>query len=154
MLSGTYTVTDDAVAVTGAVDIVEVTVGTDKPCILRLLEILQTTDLGDAAEEVIKIAVLRGVTAGSGGTAATENGLNSADAPTAAAAATTFRTTASTGGTRIWLFGWNIRIPQPWCPPPDLIAKVAADEDPYSFRLVSAPTDSLTCSMTHGWDEV
>jgi hypothetical protein len=39
-------------------------------------------------------------------------------------------------------------------PPPDLLAKVAADEDPYSFRLVSAPTDSITCSMTHGWDEV
>lgn len=153
-MSFLYSVTDDAVAVTGAIDIVEVTVAADKPVILRLLEILQTTDLGDAAEEVIKIAVLRGVTAGSGGTAATENGLGSADAPTATAAATTFRTTGSTGGTRIWLYGWNVRIPTPWCPPPDLIAKVAADEDPYSFRLVSAPTDSLTCSMTHAWEEV
>lgn len=149
-----YSVTDDAVAVTGAIDIVEGTVAADFPIFLHLLEIMQTTDLGDAAEEVIKIAVLRGVTSGTGGTAATENGYDSSANPTAQTALTTFRTTASTGGTRIGLFGWNIRIPTPWTPLIEHRPRIDSSDDPYSFRLVSAPADSITCSADHKWEEV
>jgi hypothetical protein len=152
-LSFLYTVTDDAVAVTGAIDVVEVTVAAETPVLVHLLSVLQTTDLGDAAEEVIRIGFLRGVTAGSGGTAATENG-NTNGAPTATAAATTFRTTASTGGTRIRSHGWNIRIPLQIEYVPEWRPKVDAGEDPYSYRLLAAPTDSITCGMEHGWEEV
>jgi hypothetical protein len=149
-----YTVTNNGgVAVTAANDLLEATVAADRPVYLHLLEVLQTTDLGDAAEEVLKIGIYRGVTAGSGGTAATENGL-SADNPAAATAVTTDRTTASTGGTLIRHIGWNIRIPTVWEPVPEWRPKVGADEDPYSFRLIAAPTDSVTISHTHGWEEV
>lgn len=148
-----YSVTDDAVAVTGAIDVVEATVAADFPVWLHLLELLQTTDLGDAAEEVIRVGVMRAVTAGSGGTAATENGLGSSANPTASTAATTFRTTASTGGTRLWNFGWNIRIPTVWAPLIEHRPRIDSSDDPYSFRLQAAPVDSLTMSCTHVWEE-
>lgn len=152
-MSFMYGASDDAVAVTGAIDVIEGTVAADKPVYLHLLELMQTTDLGDAAEETLRIAVLTGVTAGTGGTAATEVGL-SPDAPTAGTAVTTFRTTASTGGTRRRLFGWNVRIPTPWCPVPEHRIKVGADEDPYSFRFMAAPADSITMSADHVWEEI
>lgn len=148
-----YSVTDDAVAVTGAIDIIEGTVAADFPVWLHLLEVLQTTDLGDAAEEVIRIAVLKGVTSGSGGTAATENPLTSSANPTAQNAVTTFRTTGSTGGTRLWAIGWNIRIPTVWAPLIEHRPRIDSSDDPYSFRLIAAPADSITCSATHVWEE-
>jgi hypothetical protein len=147
-------ITDDADAVTAATDAVEgTTVAADAPVYLHLLELLQTSDLGDAAEEVIKVAVLRGVTAGSGGTAATENALVTSAQPAPSTATNTWHSSASTGGTRLWLYGWNIRIPTVWAPLIEHRPRVDAGEDPYSFRLVSAPTDSLTISLTHIWEE-
>lgn len=145
-------VSADAVAVTGAIDIVDGTVTADRPVWLHLLEILQTTDLGDAAEEVIRIGLFTLVTIGSGGTAGTEVGMTPDYTPTLAT--NTFTTTASTGGTRRDLFGWNIRIPTPHAYLPEDRPKVAADEDPYVYRLLAAPIDSLTCSMNHLWEEV
>jgi len=148
-----YTVTDDAVAVTGAIDVVEGTVAADFPVFLQMLHVLQTTDLGDAQEEVIRVGVMKGVTSGTGGTAATENPLNSSAFPTAQTALTTFRTTASTGGTRLDLFGWNIRIPTYWRPVPEDIPRIDSTDDPYSFRLLAAPADSITMSCSHKWEE-
>jgi hypothetical protein len=147
-------ITDDADAVTAATDAVEgTTVAADAPVYLHLLELLQTSDLGDANEEVIKVAVLRGVTAGSGGAAATENALVTSAQPTPSTATNTWHSSASTGGTRLWLFGWNIRIPTVWAPLIEHRPRIDAGEDPYSFRLVSAPTDSITVSLTHIWEE-
>lgn len=152
-MSFVYSVTDSAVAVTGAIDIVEGTVAADAPIYFHLLELLQTTDLGDAAEEVLAIGIMRGVTSGSGGTAATEIGLGSSAAPTASNALTTFRTTASTGGTRVDLFGWNIRIPTVYCPLPEHRPRIDSSDDPYSARLISAPADSITMTAKHVWEE-
>ena len=147
-----YYASDDAVAVTGAIDVIEGTVAADFPVSLQLLELMQTTDLGDAAEEVIRVGLFRGVTSGSGGTAASEQGGSSAN-PSAQNAITTFRTTASTGGTRILIFGWNIRVPTPcrWVPEDEV--RIDSSDDPYSFRLMAAPSDSITCSVCHKWEE-
>lgn len=153
-MSFIYSVTDDADAVTAATDLVEfTTVAADAPIFLHLLEVLQTTDLGDTSEEVIKIGVYRGVTAGSGGAAASEEKLVTTGAPAAATAVSTVHTTPSTGGTRIWIFGWNIRLPITWAPLIEHRPRVDAGEDPASFRLVSAPTDSITVSVTGAWEE-
>jgi hypothetical protein len=153
-MSTIYTVCDDADGVTAATDVVQGTVAAEKPVYLHLLEIMQTTDLGDAAEEVIRIGVYRAVTAGSGGGTPAETGFISADDPAATASLLSWNTTASTGGTLLYIIGWNIRIPTPWVPVPELRPKVAADEDPYAFRLMGAPTDSLTTSVTHAWEEI
>lgn len=147
-----YTASQDAQAVSTAVDLFHITAGADRPVTLHWLELMQTTDLQDAAEEVLRIGVYRGVTGGGGGTALTEVGVDSNN-PTAAAAVVG-QGTASTSGTLIWLVGWNIRQAGPiWVPTPELRPKISADDDPIAFRLMAAPADSITLSATVCWEE-
>ena len=149
----TYTASFTDQALSTATDLFEVTVGADRPVRVLGLELTQSSDLGDASEEVLRIGFYRAVTAGSTGTAATEVALGDGDAPAATAAVTYLRGTASTGGTLLWVVGWNIRIPTPWIPIPENVARIDAAEDPFSFRLIAAPADAITVSATLAWEE-
>lgn len=148
-----YTASQTAQAVTTAVDLFHITAAADRPVRLHWLEIYQTTDLGDAAEEVIGIGIYRGVTGGGAGSALTEVALDN-DAPTALTAVVG-QGTASTGGTLIWQIGWNIRQAGPiWVPTPELRPRDDANSDPIAFRLMAAPTDSITLSAMVAWEEL
>lgn len=149
-----YSVTFTATAVTAAVDLFELTCTADKPILLHKLVMGQTTDLGDAAEEVLQIGIYRGVTAGSGGTAATEQDYTDTDEPTAATAVNYLVTTPSTGGTLIEVIPWNIRVPCVWLPPPEHRPRIDSSEDPVSFKLVAAPADSVSMFGTVLWEEI
>lgn len=149
-----YSVTFTATAVTAAVDLFELTATADKPIVLHKLAMGQTTDLGDTAEEMLQIGLYRGVTAGSGGTAATEQDYIDSDQPTAATAVNTVVTTPSTGGTLIEVIPWNLRVPLLWLPPPEHRPRIDSSEDPVSFRLVSAPADSVTMFGTCLFEEI
>jgi hypothetical protein len=144
----------EAQAITTAVDLFFLTVATDKPIILHGLELCQTTDLGDANEEVLRIGLYRGVTGGGGGSALTEVALEAvADIPTAATAVVG-QGTASTAGSLMGVIGWNIRQTGPtWLPTPELRPRISAANDPIAFRLLAAPTDSITISGTVYWEE-
>lgn len=149
-----YSTSMDATAITTATDLFEgTTITADRPIILHELQLSQTTDLQDAAEEVLRIGLYRGVTAGSGGTAATEVAYNHSDNGSVTLVVNTGRGTASTGGTLLEIIGWNIRVPLLWCPTPELRPRFDAGEDPFSFRLLSAPSDSVTISGTLKWEE-
>jgi len=149
----TYTASQDAQAITTAVDLFHITAATDKPIVLHWLELMNATDLGDANEEVLRIGIYRGVTSGGGGTALTEVGIN--DLSPTAGAAVVGQGTASTGGTLIWEIGWNIRQAGPiWVPTPELRPRISAANDPVAFRLMAAPADSVTISATVCWEEV
>jgi hypothetical protein len=144
----------DAIAVTTATDLFEfTTITADRPIIVHELTLCQTTDLQDAAEEVLRIGLYRGATAGSTGTAATEVAYNHSDNGTVTGVINMVRGTASTGGTLLEIIGWNIRVPLLWCPTPELRPRFDAGEDPFTFRLLSAPTDSITVSGTLKWEE-
>ncbi len=154
-MSFVYSAVFDNTAVSTATDIFEsTTVATDRPVYLWALDVFQDSDLGDAAEEVCHIGLYRAATAGSTGTAVTEVAYVTADAPTATLAINQLRGTASTGGTLIYMIGWNVRIPTLWCPPPEMRPKFAADEDPFTFRFAVAPIDSIDLSATQVWEEV
>lgn len=143
-----------AQAVTTATDIFECTPAADRPVYIYGLSLGQTTDLGDAAEEVLMIGIYRDCTAGSGGTANTEYIYNNNAAGSASDMATRSLGTASTGGTLIDIIPWNIRIPLLWVPIPEMRPKFSnlAAEGPVStFRLIAAPTDSLTVSAVLYW---
>ena len=63
-----YCVNLTATAFTVAADLVELTIADDKPVIVHGFRVWQTTELGDAAEEIIPIGIVRGnTTSGSGG---------------------------------------------------------------------------------------
>lgn len=143
-----YSATQSAQAITTAVDLWHVTVAAEKPCVFLGMELFQTTDVGDAAEEIIGIGVYRGVTGGGGGTAITEVALDSQDGTTPGTAVVG-QGTASTSGTLVTIIPWNVRVAGPiWLPIPELRIRCSAAEDPVAFRLMAAPVDSITVSST------
>lgn len=141
-----YSAPMNAEAVTAATDLFEVTVAADRPVKIHALRLCQTTDLSDAQEEVVRIGLFRGVTAGSTGTALTEVAYDQQDNPAVTAAVVANRGTASTGGTLIDVIGWNLRIPLVEIWTPETRPRIDAGEDPFSFRLLAAPADSITVS--------
>lgn len=153
-----YSAPIDAVAFTAATDIFEITPAADRAVQILGFRLCQTTDLQDAAEEVLRIGVYRDATAGSTGTALTEGAYtNAALTGTVQTAIVTNRGTPSSGGTLIDVIGWNIRIPLEYFPIPELRLKFSnlAAEGPVStFRLMTAPSDSVTVSGAIYWTEV
>lgn len=150
-----YSASFDAQSITTATDIFEVTVAANRPVTALGLSLGQTSDLGDAQEEVLRIGLYRGVTAGATGTALTEAAYTDANLQTATAAAVALRGTASTGGTLLEVIPWNIRIPLLWCPVPELRPRFSAGDATavFSFRLLAAPADAITASGTMFWTE-
>jgi hypothetical protein len=150
-----YSASEDAVAVTAAADLFVITVAADVPIRIHWLELMQTTDLGDAQEEVLRIGVFYGITAGTAGAALTETPLHPR-APAATAAITGISNTPSTGGTRKAIIGWNIRQAGPiWVATPEArLGIINAANDPVAFRLMAAPADSITVSTNLVYEEL
>lgn len=153
-----YSAPMDALAFTTATDVWEITPAADRACVIFGMSLCQTTDLGDAQEEVLRIGIYGDVTAGATGTALTEGPYtNESLAGAVTTAVVANRGTASTGGTLLGIIGWNIRIPLEWYPIPEMRPKfsnIAAEGPVSSFRLLAAPTDSITVSGTLYWTEV
>lgn len=146
-----------AQAVTTATDMFECTPVVDRPVYIHGIALTQTSDLSDAAEEVLTIGIYRDATAGSGGTAATEYVYSNVAEGVSPTMQVRVLGTASTGGTLIDIIGWNIRIPLLWIPIPEMRPKfsnIAAEGPTSTFRLISAPADSLTVSGVIYWSEV
>lgn len=148
-----HVATFDAIAITTATDLIHGTVTAEKAVELIEFKVCQTTDLSDAAEEVLRIGLFRGVTGGSGGTAMTEVPLNGGDAASSLVLLA-HNSSISTGGSQIDLDGWNIRMPFLWCPVPEARPIINASLDPFTFRLMAAPADSITCSGSLKWQEL
>lgn len=148
-----YTINwDTPTAITAQIDVFEVTPADDKPVILHELRMWQTTELGDAAEEIIGLQIIRGLaTTGSGGGTPTIVPRLAND--TAAGFAAECRnTTLATAGTAAVGFSdaWNVRIPYIWTPTPEMRPVCAQSSTLFVVRLMAAPADSLTmfASMT------
>jgi hypothetical protein len=142
----------DALAFTTATDVFEVTAPSTARIRFHQLDLSQTTDLQDAAEEVLRIGY-RGVTAGSTGTALTENTYVDSNDGAATAAIVANRGTASTGGTLLQIIGWNIRIPLQYIWTPETMPVIELSTVG-TFKLVAAPADSITISGTLLWEEL
>lgn len=148
-----HVTTFDNLSITTATDILHGTVATEKPVELLEMALTQFSDLSDAAEEVLRIGLFRGVTGGSGGSALTENPMSGGDSASSLAVLAN-NTSISTGGTQIDLIGWNIRIPLLWCPVPELRPIITNTYDPFAFRLLAAPADAVSVSGVLKWQEI
>lgn len=148
-----YTASQDAQAISTAVDLLHMTVASDKPVELWGFDIANTTDLGDANEEVLRIGIYSGVTGGGGGSALTEVALHE-NGPTAGTAVVG-QATASTSGTLRKTIYWNVRQAGPaWIATPETVIRISAAADPIAFRLLAAPADSITLSYEVLWKEL
>lgn len=135
-------------AVTVAADLVELTPASNKPIVVLWGEIFQTTDVGDAAEEIIGLLWVRGhTTSGSGGSTSTPRPKNPSDTA-AGFTAEIFNTTAASAGTGVNLprHGWNVRMPCPLQYTPETCPEASAANTTLVLRMAAAPADSLTIS--------
>lgn len=148
-----------AVAVTTAIDIWEILAATAKPVRIHGWTLSQTTDLGDAAEEVLRINEVRGVgtvTSGSGGSSPTVHPLDDNDAANGSTveANNTTRMAAGTGTLEtLSERGWNIRIPLEVIYTPEMRPRVNPG-DRWTLGIVAAPADSVTISASITFEEI
>jgi hypothetical protein len=146
-----YSAVFDNSAVSTATDLFHITPAANRPILIYGMTLGQTSDLGDAQEEVLRIGLYRGVTGGTGGTAVTEAAYDVPTGPTSTAQVLTLNTTASTVGTLLEVIPWNIRVPLMWFPIPELRPSISAAEGVAALRLIGAPADAITLSGTLFW---
>lgn len=145
-----YAVTFEAVAVSAAQDLFEISPADDKPVRLAALYLSQSTETGDAAEEMLRVKIIRGhATGGSGGSAPTPVPLDPSDAAAGFAAEVNNTTIASTGtAVDAHAESFNVRSGLAYVPPPDQRPKANQAQTTIVVRLMAAPADSVTMSGT------
>lgn len=145
-----YTVQFENVAVSAAQDFFSFTAADDKPLQLHAVYLSQSTEMGDAAEEFLRVQIGRGhTTVGSGGSAPTPQVLD----PGATASGFTARandTTIASAGTNVVLHSetFNVRAGWLYLPTPQMQPKTHQGAGLLVVRLVAAPTDPLTMGGT------
>lgn len=144
-----YSVQFNGVAATLQQDFFEVVAAAGKNCHICAVILAQTTDVGDAAEELLSILFKSGqTTTGSGGSAGAEVPLNVTDA---AAGFTSFvnNTTKASVGTIVTHHAdvWNVRMPYVWIPPEDMRIPLTGSRR-FTVELATTPADSITCNGT------
>jgi hypothetical protein len=150
-----YSLQFNNVAVTAAQDFFELVAATSRPIKIHAIFLAQTTDLGDAAEEILRVLLIRGhTTSGSGGSTPSSVPLRSGMAASVATAFEANNTTAATGGSPVTCHAdaFNIRGGWVYVPTPECRIEVAGGER-FVVNLPSAPADSLTMSGTLIFEE-
>lgn len=151
-----YSVSFVDVAVSAAQDLFEIAPADDKKVVIHGLVLGQDSDVGDAAEELLSIQIIRGhATSGSGGSAFTPVPLD-ADDPAAGAATEVNNTTIASTGTAVRLHAdtFNVRAGYQWIPTPEMRPMCAQGGSRIVVRLDDAPADALTMSGTLYFEEL
>lgn len=146
-----YAVTFENVAVTAAQDFFEISPADDKPVLIHAIYLSQSTDVGDAAEEMLRVTIKRGhTTSGSGGSAPTPAPLGSSAGAAAGFTAEVNNTTIASAGTAVDLHAetFNIRAGLVYIPTPEARPGASQANTTLVVRLMAAPADSLSMSGT------
>lgn len=147
-----YTVEKADVAVSALQDLIEILAPTDAVVVIHEWEVFQTSDVGDAAEEILRLETVRGVgsvTSGSGGTTPTAQPVQDGDTAFGGTveANNTTRMAAGTGTLEtLEQRGWNVRIPFPKVYTPET-RPVISPGNRWTLALPVAPADALTVSV-------
>lgn len=135
----------------GDVDLLELLPADDKPTKLRGVLLSQTSEVGDAAEEGLRITIkrLQTPTSGSGGSSVTPRAMDSADSAAGVSvecANTTVATDAGTTQTLVEL-AWNIRQSpyEMWFPDDRFCPKVKQGEALVVRQETTAADDYSGC---------
>lgn len=154
-----YTAVFKGVAVTAAQDFFEVKASTAGSVIIHGWALSQTTELGDSAEEQLRITTNRGsgtVTSGSGGTSPTATPIvrgSPAFGGTVEVNNTTILAVGTgTLTTDLEVHTWNERVPYIFWYTPETRPMIMPGEY-WTLELETVPADSVTCSGTL-WFEV
>lgn len=158
-MSRMYTAQFSAVAVTAAQDLFEVLAPTDAVVKIHDWLIMQTSDVGDAAEEILRLECVRGVgtvTSGSGGTTPTAQPVEDGDTAFGGTVEANNTTRMAVGtGTLETLpqYGWNVRQPYEKVYTPET-RPVISPGNRWTLSLPVAPADSLTVTGSVTVEEI
>ena len=153
-----YTASHDAqtipfVGPSGVDDLLVFTIAADTPIRLWSFEINNISDLQDAQEQTPRFEIVRGFSAGIGGTALTEAAVD--DHAPAATTAVVSRPTQGTGGTIVKRMWWNSLQPGPvWIAETEEAAlRVSAASNSLLIR-VGAFLSEITIGYEVLWEEL
>lgn len=144
-----YAVSFSAVAVTAAQDLFEITPADDKPVEIVGIELGQSSDAGDAQDELLQISIIRGFTAsGSGGSSPTPQPMKATQSAAGFTAEVNNTTVANTGtAATLQTTCWNVRAGYiNWFP--EGCEPGAGQGNTTIVVRQTAPADSLTMSGT------
>jgi hypothetical protein len=134
----------------GNTDLWEILPGDDLPCKIRGFRLGQTSELGDTAEESLRVTVRRmraTVTSGSGGSAGAPEQVDLSNQAPGFSSETNNTTVATTSGDSeiIEEMAWNIRNSpfEVWYPDPDFAPKAVQGEGLF-IRCESTVADDIT----------
>jgi hypothetical protein len=149
-----YTASFKGVAVTAVQDLFEVLAATGKPVCIHGFSIAQSSDVGDAGEEILRLTTNRGVgsvTSGSGGTTATVVPLDVNDTAFGGTVECNNTTAMAVGSgtlTELEAHCMNVRVPYVFWYTPET-RPIIAPGNRWTLELdTTAPADSLTMSGT------
>lgn len=154
-MSGIYTAVFNNVAVTAVQDLFEIVAAADAVVLLHDIHLSQNTDVGDAAEEVLRVELTSGHTAsGSGGSAPTAIPRNIGQAAFGGSVEVNNTTQASTGTiVTHYVWNWNIRVGFDKIFTPETRPRIAPSGR-MCLELPVQPADSVTMSGSITFEEV
>ena len=144
-----YSIEFSGIAVTASQDFFEILPATQKPCVVHAIFLSQSTELGDAEEEQLRVRIIRGhTTSGSGGAAVTPRPMDS-NATAAGFTAERNNTTIASAGTAVNLHSENFNVRSGWVymPTPEMRPRVQ-NANLLVVRLLANPADSITMAGT------
>lgn len=150
-----YTATFAEVAVSVAADLFEIVAPSDAAVVLHSVRIGQSTEEGDAAAEMLPIAIVKGnATSGSGGSTPTPTPLESGFTAAGSTVETCNTTQASTG-TPLTLVAdaFNVQVGWQWIPTPEERI-VLSPSQRCVVRLGAAPADAMNMNGTLVFEEI
>lgn len=147
-----YTVTFEAVAVTAAQDFFCIEPADDKPVSIAGVMLSQSSDVGDSAEEILRVTITRvpaTFTSGSGGSSPTPRLISATGGAAGFTAEANNTTVATTDGTlqNLYAYQFNIRVGLELFLPPEFWPTFVQGTGG-AVRLAAAPSDSLKMSGT------
>lgn len=154
-----YTAVFKDIAVTAVQDFFELAGPSDAVTVIHRVMLTQSTETGDAQEEMLRLTTNRGagaVTSGSGGGTVTPQPVGDGD-PAYGGTVERNNTTVMAAGSgsleELEAFAWNIRMPFDliWLPE---FRPVISPGNRWTLELESAPADSVTVSGTLWFEEI
>lgn len=151
-----YSAVFTAVAVTAQQDFFEVASPADAVTILHYIELGQTTELGDAAEEQLRVLIKRGqTTSGTGGTQAITPQPLETGSSAYGGVVDINNTTKASAGTIVTIDAraWNVRSPFVWMPTPEM-RPILGPSIRLTVELGTTPADSITMDGVMVFEEL
>ncbi len=151
-----YTAEFSKVSVSSDQDFFEITPADERAVAIHAIFLSQSSDVGDAAEEILNFKIMRGFTSsGSVGTSSTPAPLNPVDTA-AGAAVEVNNTTIATTGTIVDLHSgaFNIRTGLQLVFPPEIRPVTTQANTSVVVRLLEDTVDALTVSGTIYFEEL